>query len=752
MPVFRDQIFQNVTSLLFVDKNTTVALDDQNGTIEKPYSGIQQAIDRAAGSGSPTWEIKVAFGDYTADSLTMPSNLRLVVEGPTKRGTDCATGPITWTVTGNNTSAVTFKRLNVGPLTVVDDVTPATLVRLIYLECDCRGVNVTGTSNVNLAYGSETNANFDPSLSSVTSAVVSGDINNGTGILLASNTQFQSTCTSITAGSMFAGGCSFAQDITISGATLQIITSTFSGSGHTVTSTQVGLSDALVDHPSSVSFVSNGWTQINFAIKVASFNSTGIIAGGIVTRATGLDLNVSQGAGFIFHQTESATRYVTWAGTVLTLPANSLVDIYVNDQKQVLSAPHPIDQRDSILLATAGTSASGVLTLSAEHVETMQVVPQLSEYAIKLFGALHVSGLITEVYSPPGLQLEVDSGTYYNGIHFNSTTAASPITFTYWYRNGSGGWTTSTGHTAIDPNFYDNGTGTLAALTTGQWKKDLLFVSTNDGGQEFHVVYAQEYYSSSDEAVSGHIPAVSDDILNTSLRLAGLVVQGASSQVTVVVDLKPKLGQFSTGTTAVTDHGLLSGLSDDDHLQYQLRTEKNQPNGYPGLNGSSKVSGSQQTYGTTSNTAVEGNDPRVPTQPENDALQGTDGAPSNTNRFVTNTDPRNTNARTPTAHASTHRPAGSDIIYSYVSVRTVSSTTTVLVTDDVVRCNGTFTLNLPVSVGNGKVYYIKNIGTGDITVVADGSDTIDGQASKIIKSRYSDMQLVDSASGFWDIL
>lgn len=38
--------------------------------------------------------------------------------------------------------------------------------------------------------------------------------------------------------------------------------------------------------------------------------------------------------------------------------------------------------------------------------------------------------------------------------------------------------------------------------------------------------------------------------------------------------------------------------------------------------------------------AVETTDPRVPTQAENDALQGTNGSPSNSNRFVTNTDPR----------------------------------------------------------------------------------------------------------------
>ncbi len=43
-------------------------------------------------------------------------------------------------------------------------------------------------------------------------------------------------------------------------------------------------------------------------------------------------------------------------------------------------------------------------------------------------------------------------------------------------------------------------------------------------------------------------------------------------------------------------------------------------------------------------------DTRFPTTDEKAALAGTNGVISTTNRYVTNSDPRNTNARTPTAH------------------------------------------------------------------------------------------------------
>lgn len=62
----------------------------------------------------------------------------------------------------------------------------------------------------------------------------------------------------------------------------------------------------------------------------------------------------------------------------------------------------------------------------------------------------------------------------------------------------------------------------------------------------------------------------------------------------------------------------------------ELTANKNAANGYPGLSASSKLTGSQQVYGTAVDTACQGNDARL------------------------------SDARTPTAHASTHQNAGSD--------------------------------------------------------------------------------------------
>ena len=53
---------------------------------------------------------------------------------------------------------------------------------------------------------------------------------------------------------------------------------------------------------------------------------------------------------------------------------------------------------------------------------------------------------------------------------------------------------------------------------------------------------------------------------------------------------------------------------------------------------------------------------KLPTSNQKDALVGTSGAPSSSNKYVTDSDPRMSDARTPLHHASTHQHGGSDEI------------------------------------------------------------------------------------------
>lgn len=91
-------------------------------------------------------------------------------------------------------------------------------------------------------------------------------------------------------------------------------------------------------------------------------------------------------------------------------------------------------------------------------------------------------------------------------------------------------------------------------------------------------------------------------------------------------------------------------------------------------------------------------------------------------------------------------------IIKLLTPRTETTTYTIVSTDDLVRCNGTFTVNLPAAIGSGKVYQIKNIGTGTITINGNASDTIDTELSVDLTIQNESLSIVDAILNRWDII
>lgn len=75
----------------------------------------------------------------------------------------------------------------------------------------------------------------------------------------------------------------------------------------------------------------------------------------------------------------------------------------------------------------------------------------------------------------------------------------------------------------------------------------------------------------------------------------------------------------------------------------------------------------------------------------------------------------------------------------------VTKTDDYTITDDdaVILCNGTFTLTLPTAVGiDGRIYTIKNIGTGEVTIDGNGDETIDDGKTATLTDQYEVINIV----------
>jgi hypothetical protein len=338
-----------------------------------------------------------------------------------------------------------------------------------------------------------------------------------------------------------------------------------------------------------------------------AYSTTGIISGGEIERVSGLQVKVKAGTALVM--VAGNLSYISWADQTITLAASTNdIWIYVDSVGVATSGSSQPDLVTNLYLGRANTGASTIRFLSTAQVYIPQPAERLFDYVTEVIGPINVSGGVATKHAGTSVQLDVTGSTFYShNTEKVAAASASPCSFTYWYRNGSGSWTVVTSQTSIDTNYYDDGTGTLAAITSGYYKRDLLLVAVNGSATEYHVVYGQELFAASVDAVNNPLlPAI---LLNAACRLAGIIVLRAASDIASIVDQRPRLGQLSSSSSSsssITNHGDLSGLADDDHTQYQLRTEKGAVSGYCGLDATSKVAVANLNTATSAPGTVAG--------------------------------------------------------------------------------------------------------------------------------------------------
>jgi len=163
--------------------------------------------------------------------------------------------------------------------------------------------------------------------------------------------------------------------------------------------------------------------------------------------------------------------------------------------------------------------------------------------------------------------LQITAGLLFYGytrIDISAKDTSGTDTFTYWYRDGSGGWTTTTGNTQVSNQQYDDGTGTLANIENNDYGVFWVYMG-HDG--KLHVQYGQNSYNKYADALNATIPDAPDLLGTFCTFIAKIIIEEDGTNFDDV--LIPWMNGGVGGAT-VTDHGNLSGLGDDDHLQYLL--------------------------------------------------------------------------------------------------------------------------------------------------------------------------------------
>lgn len=262
--------------------------------------------------------------------------------------------------------------------------------------------------------------------------------------------------------------------------------------------------------------------------KYPEISSTGLVfLNGNIAKTAGqtTKFDVPAGYGVIVDNTVNPIKrtFVTWnAFTAQSTPflathTNTFIAVKLVAGVATLELTQelqtPAERSDVIVLGwlehLAGTSIEKVGTEPDYNVNTAM---QFQQY-LESIGAFNIEG---NSVSPNGtnLKLNISAGTIFdNGLGYTQdkrrpnhyvTNAITQVPLKYTYRNADGTWKNDlTTTTNVDPDKWDDGSGTLQNIPAGKWTVQRVSYYAPFGYLD--VYYPQKYYNSKSEALNGYL-------------------------------------------------------------------------------------------------------------------------------------------------------------------------------------------------------------------------------------------------------
>lgn len=294
-------------------------------------------------------------------------------------------------------------------------------------------------------------------------------------------------------------------------------------------------------------------------------SSSGSYSGGAVTAIGGLDINISDGYGNIRRTLEQDLTDVSWTSSNLTLSPNTTNYIHIDAETLLIDNSISGFSPNDIQLAIVYTDSSNIRFIHNVTNIVRNQESNLHDYLI----ATRTFALNTGLAASQGstnTQINIDSGSYYRAITLINFDGYSDAYFSYFY---DGGNTEISDQSDIDLTQYDNG-GLLTTMDDGYYRADTIYI-TSDG--RVSLIYGNSQYDDLPAAQAASKMSAPSFIEPSGFSIANVIVEknvGINSFVDKRAIPSAAVVGSVGGGGGVSDHGLLSGLSDDDHSQYLL--------------------------------------------------------------------------------------------------------------------------------------------------------------------------------------
>lgn len=320
-----------------------------------------------------------------------------------------------------------------------------------------------------------------------------------------------------------------------------------------------------------ISVTFNNGTHTDLSTLLFESSTMGLISGGALSDGGGLNVNLATGFGYLDDESGSHNiKRIDWTSQSFSLSANTVNFLYFTVGGILSAAASRPSTPENILLGRVVTNATGIEFIDRAPLKAHHIGNMLSVFGRDALGPVYQSGsIVTE--NVTALHLNVASGKYHFSELRFSPAGGSDISFTSYYMDGSSGWTRSASST-VSNSQYDDGSGTLAALSSSYYTKHTVYVVGDGSTEKYFLVFGQVQYSSLLDAEAADLPSPPSYFDEGMVPIASIYVQQGSANVIRIEDIRPVIGFKAQGITASATHGNLLGLSADDHPQYLLVT------------------------------------------------------------------------------------------------------------------------------------------------------------------------------------
>lgn len=313
-----------------------------------------------------------------------------------------------------------------------------------------------------------------------------------------------------------------------------------------------------------------GQPSIRLSTLIRESIGLGLMSGGVLSKnGSNLIVDVSSGTGFV-NDSNNVVQEIEWGTTQLTLAANQIRYVTVNDNSLVqLESNLPSDYSRRIVLGRVVSNDSEVTLVERIPTRIYHYPNRLEQYLREVFRAIFSSGGLVSEGTTAGT-INITPAVYYLGATRNTTDGATPLTYIGRYRDGLGGWLEQTPQTIVPNGLYDNNSGTLASVPASQFTKHLLAMSIDQNVQSYMLVISQNTYADLNAAIAADLPQIPPEFSDSVVFTAAIIMQEGVNSIVDTIDIRPRPEFAAASIGGVTDHGGLTGLSDDDHPQYLL--------------------------------------------------------------------------------------------------------------------------------------------------------------------------------------